>query len=809
MGALLQDARYALRVLWKQPGFTAVAVLAVALGVGANTTMFSTVDALLLRPFSFRQPERVLLVWEQNPQIGMEHGSIAPANFHDMRARARALENLSAYYEKSFNLSEGDKPERIGGTVVSASLFAAVDAKPALGRAFTSEDEEWGKDKVVVLSHGLWQRRFGSDPGVVGRELRLNGAGYTVIGVMPAKFGFPPNGGEVWTPLSFNAEDAQDRGSHYMHVLGRLKDGVTADEARAELAGIARQIEQQYPDTNTGRTFGVQSLNAYYTRGARPFLLVLLGAVGFVLLLACANVANLLLVRGAARQKEIAIRMAMGASRARLVRQLLTESVVLALGGGALGVLFAVWGVALTAGSMPQSMTRYIPGWENIGVDRRALLFTLAISSLTGIIFGIAPALQATRTSFNAALKEGGRTSGAQVRSRLRSLLVVAEVTLSLVLLVGAGLMIKSFVGLTRVEPGFNPSNVVVMDLTLAGEKYEKNEPRVAFYQQLLGKIASLPGVEHVGAVNVLPLSRNNTSAIFTVEGRTPPPKGQEPDAGWRAVSPGYTATMNIPLRRGRYLADSDDREDAPRAILINDALAARFFPDQDPLGQRLDFGDATKKGYWEIVGVVGNVRHEGLEEKIEPEVYVAHAKSPWRSMTLVVRTLNDPAQIVSAVQNELRSIDRDQPIFDVRTLDRVVHESIAGQRVAAWMMGVFALIALLLATIGIYAVMSYAVTQRTHEIGVRLALGAQPRDILRMIVGQGMLLTLVGLVVGLGAALLMAQAMTKVLYDVTATDPATFISISIFLTLVALAANYFPARRATRVDPMQALRHE
>jgi putative ABC transport system permease protein len=454
-------------------------------------------------------------------------------------------------------------------------------------------------------------------------------------------------------------------------------------------------------------------------------------------------------------------------------------------------------------------MTRYIPGWENLAVNRRALLFTLAISALTGIIFGIAPALQATRTSFNAALKEGGRTSGANVRSRLRSLLVVAEVTLSLVLLIGAGLMIKSFVGLSRVEPGFNPSNVVVMDLTLAGEKYDKTEPRVSFYQQLLGKIASLPGVERVGAVNILPLSGSNTSANFTVEGRTPPPKGQEPDAGWRAVSPAYTATMNIPLRRGRYLSDSDDREDAPRVMLINDALAARFFPGQDPLGKRLDFGDAAKKGYWEIVGVVGNVRTEGLEEKIVPEVYVAHAKSPWRSMTVVVRTLSDPAQVVSAVQNELRAIDRDQPIFDVRTLDRVVHESIAGQRVAAAMMGVFALIALLLATIGIYAVMSYAVTQRTHEIGVRLALGAQPRDILRMIVGQGMLLTLVGLVVGLGAALLMAQAMTKVLYDVTATDPATFISISIFLTLVALAANYFPARRATRVDPMQALRHE
>jgi putative ABC transport system permease protein len=626
---------------------------------------------------------------------------------------------------------------------------------------------------------------------------------------MPPRFSFPPNGGELWKPLSFDTKDANDRGSHFMRVLGRLKGGATPEQAHAELVGLARQIEQQYPETNTGRTFGVQSLNAYYTRGARPFLLVLLGAVGFVLLLACANVANLLLVRGAARQKEIAIRMAMGASRARLVRQLLTESVVLALAGGALGTLLAVWGVALTAGGIPQSLAQYIPGWENVAVNQRALLFTLAVSALTGLIFGLAPALQATRASFNDTLKEGGRTSGANARSRLRSLLVVSEITLSLVLLVGAGLMIKSFVGLTQVEPGFNPSNIVVMDLTLAGDKYEKPQPRVDFYQQLLRKIATLPGVESVGAVNVLPLSRSNTSANFTIEGRTPPAKGQETDADWRASSPNYPAAMNIPLRRGRYLNDRDDREDAPRVILINDALASQFFPNEDPLGKRLDFGDAEKKGYWEIVGVVGNVRHEGLEEKINPEVYVAHAKSPWRSMTLVVRTANDPTQIVSTVQNELRSIDRDQPIFNVRTLDRVVHESLAGPRVAAAMMGVFALVALLLATIGIYAVMSYAVTQRTHEIGVRLALGAQPRDILRMVVGQGMLLTLIGLVIGLGASLLLTKAMTKVLYNVTATDPATFVSITILLTLVAFAANYFPARRATRVDPMQALRYE
>ncbi|MCA1816223.1 MAG: ABC transporter permease, partial [Acidobacteria bacterium] len=578
MGALIQDVRYGLRVLAKQPGFACVAVLAIALGVGANTTIFSTVDALLLRPFSFTRPDRVLMVWERLPQAGVERGSFAPANFYDARERTRTLENLSAYYDKSYNLSEGDEPERVEGTVASASLFAAADARPALGRTLNAQDEEWGKDKVVVISDGLWRRRFGADTSVVGRVIRLNGAGYTVVGVMPRSFSFPPNGGEMWTPLSFDAEDSTDRGDHFMRVLGRLRDGATPAQADAELASIARQIEQQYPDTNTGRTFGTQSLNAYYTRGARPFLLVLLGAVGFVLLLACANVANLLLVRGAGRQKEIAIRMAMGASRARVVRQLLTEAVVLALTGGALGVLLAVWGVALTEKAMPQSLARYIPGWENVGVNNRALLFTLAVSVVTGLVFGLAPAWQATRTSFNDALKEGGRTSGAGVRSRLRSLLVVAEVTLSLVLLVGAGLMIKSFVRTARVVPGFDPSNVVVMDLTLAGERYEKAEARTQFFQQFLSKIGSLPGVERVGAVNVLPMSRSNTGASFKVVGRTPPPKGQEPEAGWHASSPGYTAAMRIPLLRGRYLNDQDDRQDAPRVVLINELLASRFF---------------------------------------------------------------------------------------------------------------------------------------------------------------------------------------------------------------------------------------
>ena len=809
MSTLLKDVRYALRMLWKQPGFTAVALLAIALGVGANTTMFSTVDVLLLRPFSFHEPERVFLVWERNEQSGFNRGSVAPANFYDLRAQTTTLADLSAYRDAAFNMSEGERPERVEGSAVTASLFRAVGGSAAVGRLFTEEEEQWGRDRVVVISHGLWQRRFGGDPKIIDRQITLDGQSHTVVGVMRPKFNFPPNSGDIWKPLSFDAEQQRDRGSHFLRVLGRLKEGVTPERAEAELQTIGRQLEQQYPATNAGRDFRPESIITNYTRGPRPFLLVLLGAVGFVLLLACANVANLLLVRGAARQKEIAIRMAMGAGRFRLVRQLLTESVVLAVVGGALGVVFAVWGVALCAQAMPQSFARFIPGWENMGVNPRALLFTLGVSVATGLVFGLAPALQATRLNFNESLKEGGRTSGAHARNRLRSLLVVAEITLSLVLLVGAGLMIRSFVELARVEPGFDPTNVVVMDLALAGDKYKEPPTRVEFYRQLVGRLAALPGVRKVGAASLIPLTRYNNSSAFTVEGRPPLPAGQETHAQWRSTSPSYLEAMNIPLRRGRYLTERDNREDAPRAVVVNEAMARKFFAGEEPLGRRLDFGDGAKEGLWEIVGVVGDVRHEGLDEVPEPEVYVAHAKSPARSMTVVLRSGNDPTQFVAAAQTELRALDAEQPLFNVRTMDRAVREDIAPQKLATWMMGVFAVIALALAAIGLYAVMSYSVTQRTREIGIRMALGAQRSDVLRLVVGQGMILTFVGLAIGLGASLLLTRGMSKVLYGVSATDPLTFAGISLLLAVIALAANYFPARRATKVDPMDALRYE
>jgi putative ABC transport system permease protein len=805
MSNFLQDIRYGLRMMWKRPLFTLVAVVAIALGVGANTTIFSVVDVLLLRPFAFERPEEVYMVWERSLQSGFERGSVSVPNYLDMDADTRTLDHLSAFYSSSFNLSDADTAERLEGTLMTPELFDVVGARPALGRAFRPEEAEEGRNSVVVISDGLWRRRFGADPSIIDREIRLNGRPHTVVGVMPPKFAFPPTGGDVWKPAAFTAEQRAARGNHYMRVVGRLRPGATAEQAQAEMSTIAARLAAEYPENNTGRDFFVESLVASYTRGPRPFLTVLLGAVGFVLLLACANVANLLLVRGASRQKEIAIRQALGARRTRLVRQLLTESVMLALIGGALGLLLAVWGIDLMASGVPQSLAKFMPGWENVGLNTRAFYFTLGVSVLTGVVFGLAPALQATKANLNEDLKEGGRTSGGGGRNRLRSALVVSEVTLSLVLLIGAGLMIRSFVRLLQIEPGFNASNVLVLDVTLAGQRYDEPRSRIDFYGQLLQRIEALPGVQRAGMVSLVPLSRSNHSSSFAVEGQPPPAPGEEPDANARSASPSYLQTMNIPLLRGRQLDERDNREDAPRVIVVNETLARRHLADRDPLGQRLIiYGES-----WEIVGVVGNIKHEDLQEEINPEVYFPFAKQVRHSMSLVVKTTGDPGQLAGAVDSELRALDRDQPIYNVRTMDRVVVESLAPQRVTMGMLGVFAAIALVLAAIGIYAVMSYAVAQRTHEIGVRMALGAQPRDILLMVVRQGMLLAVIGIGIGLVAAYFLMQFMSKILYGVSPSDPLTFGGIALLLAAVSFAANFFPARRATRVDPMVALRYE
>ncbi|MCA1565385.1 MAG: ABC transporter permease [Acidobacteria bacterium] len=808
MGTVLQDLRYALRILWKNLGFTSVAVVALALGIGANTTIFSAFNALLIKPFSFPDPESLVVLWERPPNTRYRN-SLAPPNYLAVREQNTTFSHLSIYNNNSLNLTEGDKPERLEVAAVSPTMFDALGAPAALGRTFTPEEEQDGRDKVVILTHDFWRRRYAMDSSIVNRTLKLNGQPYTVVGIMPEDFNFPPTGNDILIPFTITDKVRAERGNHYVRAMGRLKPGVTYAQADAELAAIAGRLEAQYPETNSNRTIGVESLKASYVRGPRPGLIVLLGAACFVLLLACANVANLLLVRAASRQREIAIRMALGAGRFRLIRQLLTESVLMALFGGALGLLFAVWGVDLLKAGIPASLSRYLPGWKNVGIDAQVFWFTLGVSLLTGIVFGLAPALQATKTDFNEALKDGGRTSGGGLgRNRLRGALVIAEVAISLTLLIGAGLMIQSFYEMLRVEPGFKPESVLVLDVALPHAKYAEEAARANFYTHALERIAALPGVQQAGAVNIIPLSRSNTDSAFSVVGRPAPEQGREPQANFRVVSPHYLDALGIPLRRGRHIAPTD-RADATKVIIINEELAARHFADTDPIGQRLNFGGDDESDHYEIIGVAGNIKHESLIEEIRPEVYTPLAQQPWHTMSIVVRAAGDPAQLGGAVQREIGEIDPEQPVFNARTMQRVVSESLAPQRVTMGMLGVFAFIALVLASVGIYAVMSYAVTQRTHEIGVRMALGASPHDIQRMVVRQGMLLAFIGIAIGLVASYWLMKGLTVMLYGVSASDPVTFVLISLLLLLVSFAANYIPARRATRVDPMVALRYE
>ncbi|HJR05985.1 MAG TPA: ABC transporter permease [Pyrinomonadaceae bacterium] len=810
MGTLIQDLRYALRMLWKNLGFTSVAIVALALGIGANTTIFSAVNALLLRPFNFANPDSLVVMWERPP--GTEYRNMnSPANFLDVREQNTTFSHVAVYNTNSMNLTEGDKPERLEVAAVSPVMFDALGARPLMGRTFAPEEEQDGRNKVAVLTHEFWRRRYASDPSIVNRQLMLNGQSYTVVGIMPEDFNFPPNNSDLLIPFTITDKLREGRGSHYVRVLGRLKPGVSRAQADADLAAIAARLTAAYPDTNSNRTIATESLQASYVRGPRPGLLVLLGASGFVLLLACANVANLLLVRAAARHKEIAIRMALGASRFRLVRQLLTESVLLSLLGGALGLLCAVWGIDLMKAGIPASLARYLPGWKNVGIDTPVFLFTFGVSIFTGVVFGLAPALQATKTNFSEALKDGGRTSGGGFsRNRLRGALIVAEVAISLTLLIGAGLMIKSFYEILKVEPGFKPESVLALGVSLPPAKYEQKALRANFYRQAVERVSALPGVEQAGAVNVLPLSRSNSDSGFYIVGRPKPEQGHEPAANFRIISPNYLEAMGIPLRRGRYITPADNDEKAPRVILISELLAERHFPNEEPLGKRIYFDSENDKESFEIVGIVGNIRNDSLVEEVVPELYMPLAQEPWFSMDIVVRSATgDPLQLAGAVQREVQAIDKDQPVFNVRTMERVVSESLAPQRVVMGMLGIFALIALVLASVGIYAVMSYAVTQRTHEIGIRMALGAQPRDILKMVVRQGMILALAGVAIGLIASYWVTQGMNVILYDVSATDPTTFGLVSLLLVVVAFAANYIPARRATKVDPMIALRYE
>ncbi|HEX8161824.1 MAG TPA: ABC transporter permease [Pyrinomonadaceae bacterium] len=812
MGSFVQDLRYSFRALRKTPVFTAVAVVALALGIGANSAIFSVVNAVLLRPLPFEGAERLLSVQVRNEKAGGVGVEQSYPNFVDLRAQCQSCEGMAAYSgATTFLMNPGEEPERVRGVQASADLLPLLGVRPALGRAFTAEEDQPGAGRVVVLSYGLWRRSFGGNPKIVGQVVPLGGP-KTVIGVMPEGFKFPlewQQQPDFWMPLgpSMSPDDREGRASVWLDLVAKTKPGVSTAQAQAELDTISRRLQAQYPATNTALAFFVKPLKENLVGDLRTALFVLLGAVGCVLLIACANVANLLLARAAGRSKEMSIRTALGASRARIMRQLLTESLLLAVFGGGLGLLLAMWGVDLLAAAAPAD----IPRVAEVGLDARVVLFTLFVTLATGVVFGLAPALQASKSDVNEALKEGGRGTGeGGGRRRLRAALVVSEVALSLVLLVGAGLLAQSFKRLLDVTPGFDAKNLVTMDVVLRGARYPEEAQRVQFFKDFIEQASRQPGVGGVGVVDPLPLGGNFEALDFQIEGRTPFAPGEANSADRRVVNGDYFRVMGVPLRRGRSF-DDRDRKDAPQVVIVNDTFARTFFAGDEPLGKRLVFGGGLAGGTpREIVGVVGDVRHAGLEAPATPEFYMPFTQVITTRLTVVARAASgDTSGVATALRGVIRQTDKDSPVYNVRTMEQLLSASVAKRRFNMILLGGFASVALLLAALGIYGVISYTVTQRTHEIGVRVALGAQPRDVVRMILSQGMRLTLAGVCLGLLGAFALTRVMSGLLYGVSATDPLTFGGVALLLAAVAFVSCIVPARRATKVDPMIALRYE
>jgi putative ABC transport system permease protein len=807
MQNLWQDLRYGARMLTKQPGFTLIAALTLALGIGANTAIFSVVNGVLLRPLPFDEAERLVRVYVTAPARGIRANPASYLNFADWRAQNSVFDAIAAYSGASATFTGGAAPEQIEGVAASGDLFAVLKARPSAGRVFSSADEQQGNKNIVVISHGLWQRSFGGDPKIVGRQVTLDATGYTVIGVMPRGFRFPleQRKTDYWVPLDPRSETNQERGANYLNVTARLKPGVNLEQAWAEMTSIAGRLEQQYHDKNAGRGLNLVPLHEALTGNLRRALLVLLAAVGFVLLIACANVANLQLARAASRGREMAIRAALGAGRGRILRQLLTESLMIAALGGAIGLLLAAWGVDLLAAAMPED----IPRAGGIGLDARVLGFTAAITLGAGLAFGLAPALQSSKGDLTASLKEGGRGAGAGAgHSRMRGLLVVTEVALSLVLLVGAGLLLKSFRHLLDVPPGFDPNGVLTATVALPSGAYREEARQSAFFEQALNRIAALPGVAAAGVVDPMPLGGSAAMNGFSVEGRPPQSAGERPATNSRIISADYLKAMGIPLLRGRALSERDNAA-APRTMLINESFARRYFPNENPLGQRLRLTIAPNF-VAEVVGVAGDVKHRGLDREAGPEAYVSYLQVPAPIMSLVVRAAaGDPLNLAASVRQAVEQVDKDQPLADVKPMTAWLDESVARQRFNMLLLAVFAAVALLLAAIGIYGVVSYSVTERTREIGIRVALGAQRADVLRLVVRQGLALTLAGVACGVAGAFGLTRLMAGLLFSVTPTDPLTYVGVAALLVSVALLACWIPARRATKVDPMIALRCE
>jgi putative ABC transport system permease protein len=809
METLLQDLRYGAWMLRKNPGFTAVAALTLALGIGANTAIFSVVNAVLLRPYPYKDQDRLMWLWETKlPEI--PRLSPSPANFLDWQKQNTVFEQLEACNVRNFNLVGGANSARIRGMVITHGFLSMLGIRPRMGRDFLPDEDRPGRNNVVILSHELWQRQFGGDPNILNQSIKLDDQPFTVIGVMPPNRGFRFQDDHLWTPIAFTAEQIQNRRGGILNVFGRLKPEATLEQARSEMSAIAGRLANRYPDTNTGWNVTVDPMVEEAVSQIKPSLLLLLGAVTFVLLIACANVANLLLARAAVRRKEIAVRTALGASRWRIVRQLLTESLLLSLAGGIIGLTLASWGLKI----MMAMADNFWPRIMDISLDVRILVFTTAITLLTGLSFGLVPALQASKPNLNEMLKDAGRGSTEGGRQQIvRSALVVIEVAISLVLLVGAGLVMRSFIGLQKVDPGFDPENALTVSISLTERKYPEQDRQAAFYSRLIERVSALRGVQATGAATAVPFSDahwgGHMGRGFRIEGRTGDQAGNQGGASYYSVSPNYFRAMGIPLLRGRLFTEFDTKG-APRVAIINSTMANRYFPNEDPIGKRIQLTSMFNNDpevYREIVGIVGDVKSNSLAQETPPQTYEPHTQEPFPFMTLVVRTAGDPTGLNEAIRREVLQLDKEQPVFRIETLDQLIATSTGHRRFSMMLFAVFAAAAIALASVGLYGVMSYAVTQRTHEVGIRMALGAQRRDVLGLILRQGLRLTLSGIAAGLIAAWAATRLLINLLYGVSATDPLTFAGVSLLLIGIALLACYIPARRATKVDPMVALR--
>jgi putative ABC transport system permease protein len=800
--SLLRDLRYAYRTLARNPGFTCVSVLAIALGIGANSAVFTVVNSVLLQPLRFQRPDQLLVVRERNLKAGFPTFSLSPGNYLDYRDHNHAFSGIAAIHSQGLNLSGGSEPERLRGARVTVDFFDVLGRRPFLGRAFTAQEMQLGSHRVAILSYGLWQRRFAGNRDVLGQTLKLNDEVYTVAGVMPSDFQFPARA-EIWTPLAMDLQSWQQRGGHYLGGIGRLKEGYSLEAAQADLNAIAARAQRQFPASNAGWDTTLRGLQESVVGKIRPAILTLTAAVGFVLLIACVNLANLLLSRSATRRREIAIRGSLGAGRGRLIRQLLTESVLLAALGATAGLALAWAGTRLLVNLSPT----ILPRANEIALDARALEFTAAVAVLTGILFGLAPALHLARTDLMSGLREGARGNAIGFRrNRLRSVLVSGEVALSLVLLSGAGLLMRSFYQLQSVDPGFNTHGVLTFRTNLPAAKYREDAQQAAFYRRALERIRALPGVAVAGAAQIFPLSGDDYILSFVQVGKPAPPVGNAPSAAFYAATPGYFAALRIPIKKGRDFTEHDDAAAAPAAI-ISESMARQFYRNEEPLGQRMQLGNGAKPA--EIVGIAGDVRDQELNSMGRPAIYRPAAQVPFSTMYFGIRTGGDPAALTAGVRTAMRELDRELPLDAVGTVDALAAASLSQRRFSMLLMAVFAGLALVLAMVGIYGVISYSVTQATQEIGIRMALGAQRGDVLRMVFGYAGALMAAGIAVGIATALATARLLASQLFEVQPTDPATYAGVASVLLATGLLACAIPAFRAMRIDPLVALRNE